>query len=62
MVRRGSNHTSTPNHAFLFSDLPIYLSMYVISSTPGKDVYGEKRIQVEGPPGPDGNPMKLEYR
>jgi rRNA 2'-O-methyltransferase fibrillarin len=25
-------------------------------------VYGEKRIQVDGPVGADGNPMKLEYR
>ena len=25
-------------------------------------MYGEKRISVDGPPGPDGNPMKLEYR
>ena len=38
------------------------LVFYLPCSTPGKDVYGEKRIQVEGPPGPDGNPMKLEYR
>ena len=28
----------------------------------GKDVYGEKRISVDGPPGADGNPLKLEYR
>ena len=25
-------------------------------------MYGEKRIQVDGPVGADGNPMKLEYR
>ena len=25
-------------------------------------MYGEKRIQVDGPIGADGNPMKLEYR
>lgn len=30
--------------------------------TTGKDVYGEKRIQVEGPAGADGNATKLEYR
>lgn len=35
----------------------------LMSSRPlGKDVYGEKRIQVDGPIGADGNPMKLEYR
>ena len=37
-------------------------ALVTLNSTPGKDVYGEKRIQVEGPPGPDGNPIKLEYR
>jgi rRNA 2'-O-methyltransferase fibrillarin len=37
-------------------------SLVTLNSTPGKDVYGEKRISVEGPPGADGTPMKLEYR
>ena len=37
-------------------------ALVTLNSTPGKDVYGEKRIQVEGPPGADGNPMKIEYR
>lgn len=37
-------------------------ALVTLNSTPGKDVYGEKRIQVEGPPGPDGNPTKVEYR
>jgi rRNA 2'-O-methyltransferase fibrillarin len=37
-------------------------ALVTLNSTPGKDVYGEKRIQVDGPPGPDGNPTKLEYR
>lgn len=37
-------------------------ALVTLNSTPGKDVYGEKRIQVEGPAGPDGNPVKLEYR
>lgn len=37
-------------------------ALVTLNSTPGKDVYGEKRIQVDGPPGPDGNPIKLEYR
>lgn len=37
-------------------------ALVTLNSTPGKDVYGEKRIQVEGPAGPDGNPIKLEYR
>jgi len=37
-------------------------ALVTLNSTPGKDVYGEKRISVEGPPGPDGNPLKLEYR
>ena len=29
-------------------------ALVTLNSTPGKDVYGEKRIQVDGPPGPDG--------
>jgi len=33
-----------------------------LNSTPGQDVYGEKRIQVDGPPGSDGNVTKIEYR
>ena len=37
-------------------------ALVTLNSTPGKDVYGEKRIQVEGPPGPDGNATKIEYR
>lgn len=37
-------------------------ALVTLNSTPGKDVYGEKRIQVDGPPGPDGTPVKLEYR
>jgi rRNA 2'-O-methyltransferase fibrillarin len=30
--------------------------------TPGVAVYGEKRISVEGPVGPDGTATKVEYR
>jgi len=37
-------------------------SLVTLNSTPGKDVYGEKRIQVDGPAGDDGNPVKIEYR
>jgi len=37
-------------------------ALVTLNSTPGKDVYGEKRIQVDGPVGADGNPTKLEYR
>lgn len=37
-------------------------ALVTLNSTPGKDVYGEKRISVEGPPGADGNPTKIEYR
>ena len=37
-------------------------ALVTLNSTPGKDVYGEKRIQVDGPAGADGNPIKLEYR
>lgn len=37
-------------------------ALVTLNSTPGKDVYGEKRIQVEGPPGPEGVATKLEYR
>lgn len=37
-------------------------ALVTLNSTPGKDVYGEKRISVDGPVGADGNPTKLEYR
>jgi rRNA 2'-O-methyltransferase fibrillarin len=37
-------------------------ALVTLNSTPGKDVYGEKRISVDGPAGPDGTPVKLEYR
>lgn len=37
-------------------------ALVTLNSTPGKDVYGEKRIQVDGPVGADGNPTKVEYR
>ena len=37
-------------------------TLATLNGTPGKDVYGEKRIQVDGPPGPDGVATKLEYR
>ena len=37
-------------------------ALVTLNSTPGKDVYGEKRISVDGPAGADGNPAKLEYR
>jgi rRNA 2'-O-methyltransferase fibrillarin len=37
-------------------------ALVTLNSTPGKDVYGEKRIQVDGPIGADGNPTKTEYR
>ena len=37
-------------------------TLVTLNSTPGKDVYGEKRIAADGPPGPDGVPTKLEYR
>jgi rRNA 2'-O-methyltransferase fibrillarin len=37
-------------------------ALVTLNSTPGKDVYGEKRIQVDGPAGPDGAATKLEYR
>ena len=37
-------------------------ALVTLNSTPGKDVYGEKRISVDGPPGPDGAVTKLEYR
>lgn len=36
-------------------------ALVTLNSTPGKDVYGEKRIQVENP-GPDGTSVKVEYR
>jgi rRNA 2'-O-methyltransferase fibrillarin len=36
-------------------------ALVTLNSTPGKDVYGEKRIQVENP-GPDGTTVKVEYR
>lgn len=37
-------------------------ALVTLNSTPGVAVYGEKRISVEGPPGPDGNTTKVEYR
>lgn len=37
-------------------------ALVTLNSTPGKDVYGEKRISVDGPVGADGNPTKVEYR
>jgi len=37
-------------------------ALVTLNSTPGKDVYGEKRIQVDGPMGDDGVAQKLEYR
>ncbi len=37
-------------------------ALVTLNSTPGVAVYGEKRISVEGPPGPDGNATKVEYR
>jgi rRNA 2'-O-methyltransferase fibrillarin len=37
-------------------------ALVTLNSTPGKDVYGEKRIQVDGPAGADGAAVKLEYR
>jgi len=37
-------------------------ALVTLNSTPGIAVYGEKRISVEGPPGPDGNVTKIEYR
>ena len=37
-------------------------ALVTLNSTPGKDVYGEKRIQVDGPPAADGTTTKLEYR
>lgn len=36
--------------------------LVTLNGTPGKDVYGEKRVSVEGPPGADGNATKIEYR
>jgi fibrillarin-like rRNA methylase len=37
-------------------------ALVTLNSTPGVAVYGEKRISVDGPPGPDGNVTKVEYR
>jgi rRNA 2'-O-methyltransferase fibrillarin len=37
-------------------------ALVTLNSTPGKDVYGEKRISVDGPAGPDGTATKIEYR
>jgi len=37
-------------------------ALVTLNSTPGKDVYGEKRIQVDGPAGADGAAVKIEYR
>ena len=37
-------------------------ALVTLNITPGVAVYGEKRISVEAPPGPDGNAVKVEYR
>jgi hypothetical protein len=37
-------------------------ALVTLNSTPGVAVYGEKRITVDGPPGPDGATTKVEYR
>merc|ERR1712137_1420323 len=37
-------------------------ALVTLNSTPGVSVYGEKRISVDGPPGPDGTTAKVEYR
>lgn len=37
-------------------------ALVTLNGTPGVAVYGEKRISVESPPGPDGNSVKVEYR
>ena len=37
-------------------------ALCTLNSTPGKPVYGEKLISVEGPPGADGTTSKIEYR
>ena len=37
-------------------------ALVTLNSTPGVAVYGEKRISVDGPPGPDGSVTKVEYR
>ena len=38
-------------------------ALCTLNSTPGKDVYGEKRIQVDGPANADGTAgAKIEYR
>jgi rRNA 2'-O-methyltransferase fibrillarin len=37
-------------------------ALVTLNSTPGVSVYGEKRISVESPPGPDGVSVKVEYR
>jgi len=37
-------------------------ALVTLNSTPGVAVYGEKRISVDGPTGPDGTATKVEYR
>lgn len=38
-------------------------ALVTLNGTPGKAVYGEKRISVDGPPATEGgNPTKIEYR
>jgi rRNA 2'-O-methyltransferase fibrillarin len=37
-------------------------ALVTLNGTPGVAVYGEKRISVESPPGPDGVSVKVEYR
>lgn len=37
-------------------------ALCTLNSTPGKPVYGEKLIAVDGPPTAEGNTTKIEYR
>uniref|UniRef100_A0A7S3JZ27 rRNA 2'-O-methyltransferase fibrillarin n=1 Tax=Aureoumbra lagunensis TaxID=44058 RepID=A0A7S3JZ27_9STRA len=63
-ARGGSRVTIEPHtHTGVFIARSKEDALVTLNSTPGKDVYGEKRISVDGPPLEDGTSgPKIEYR
>jgi rRNA 2'-O-methyltransferase fibrillarin len=62
-MKGGSKVVVEPHrHAGIFIARGKEDALVTLNSTPGVSVYGEKRISVEGSPGPDGIAQKVEYR
>ena len=63
-MKAGSNVViEAHRHAGVFIARGKEDALVTLNSTPGKDVYGEKRISVDGPPEADGTAgPKIEYR